>query len=194
MRTSWKHTDSIAGLVPGKNTSLIVEDGRIEAKRPIIIGTSGPNYLRQDDTVLCIENGCFQSTSDEMLFIGKGTTINVNGGLLRIGNTEAMFGCSIHCTNEITIGDGCGIGTGVVIRDGHPHTFTANDVDRSAGAPIVIEDGAVLPGYSIIKKGVTVGEGSVVASGSVVTDDIPPRSLAAGVPAEVVKTDVRWEF
>ena len=43
-----------------------------------------------------------------------------------------------------------------------------------------------------ILKGVTIGEGSIVAAGSLVTRDVPPHSLAMGVPAKVVKTDVYW--
>ena len=40
--------------------------------------------------------------------------------------------------------------------------------------------------------GVTVGEGSVVAANSTVTKDVPPRSLVAGSPAKVIKTDIEW--
>ena len=45
----------------------------------------------------------------------------------------------------------------------------------------------------VILKGVTIGEGSIIAAGSIVTRDIPPHSLAAGSPAKVVRKDVEWK-
>lgn len=193
-RLSRRHAGSIAGIVPGKNTSLYVEDGRIEPNGHVVVGTSGPNYLQHETTVFCVDDGRFTSTADEILYVGKGTTINVNGGTLEVGDVDAMYGCEIHCTDEIRIGDGCGLGVGVVLRDGHPHSFAASDGPHSSSEPIVLEDDVILPGYTLVKKGVTIGEGAVVASGSVVTDDVPSRSLAAGVPAAVIDTDVSWEF
>ena len=55
-------------------------------------------------------------------------------------------------------------------------------------APIVIEDGAHIGIGSIIMPGVTVGKGAVIGAGSVVTKDIPPYCVAAGVPAKVLRT------
>ena len=63
---------------------------------------------------------------------------------------------------------------------------------------IVIKDGLAKPihigsniwfGASVtVTPGVSIGDGSVIAAGSVVTNDIPPNSLAAGVPAKVIRT------
>ena len=44
-----------------------------------------------------------------------------------------------------------------------------------------------------ILKGVTIGEGAVIAAGSVVTRDIPPHALGAGVPCRVIKTGIEWK-
>jgi len=60
--------------------------------------------------------------------------------------------------------------------------------ERPDSAPIILEDNVWLGARVIVLKGVTIGEGSVIGAGSVVTKDIPPRSLAVGMPAKVIKT------
>jgi acetyltransferase-like isoleucine patch superfamily enzyme len=45
----------------------------------------------------------------------------------------------------------------------------------------------------VILKGVTVGEGAIIANNAVVTKNVPPRTMVAGNPAKVVKEDVIWE-
>jgi acetyltransferase-like isoleucine patch superfamily enzyme len=44
-----------------------------------------------------------------------------------------------------------------------------------------------------VLKGVTIGDGAVVAAGALVTDDVPPRALVGGVPARVLRENVTWE-
>src|SRR5690606_21616381 len=55
-------------------------------------------------------------------------------------------------------------------------------------APIVVEDDVWIAGRVTITAGVTIGRGSVIAAGAVVTRDIPPFSVAAGVPARVIRS------
>jgi acetyltransferase-like isoleucine patch superfamily enzyme len=62
-----------------------------------------------------------------------------------------------------------------------------HDWSHSAMAPILIKRGAWVGARSIILKGVTVGEGAVVGMGSVVTSDVPPRTIVAGNPARVIR-------
>lgn len=55
--------------------------------------------------------------------------------------------------------------------------------------PIVIEDNVCVGCNSIILKGITIGEGSIVSAGSVVMDNVPPHSIVRGNPAVVVSND-----
>ena len=57
-------------------------------------------------------------------------------------------------------------------------------------APIRIGNRVWIGSHSTILPGVTVGDGAVVAAGAVVTKDVPPNTVVAGVPAKVVKTIV----
>ena len=59
---------------------------------------------------------------------------------------------------------------------------------ESAHSRIVIEDNVWIGERATVKKGVTIGEGAIIASNSVVTHDVPPFTIAAGNPARVVKS------
>jgi maltose O-acetyltransferase len=54
-------------------------------------------------------------------------------------------------------------------------------------APIVLGENVWVGGRVIVLNGVTIGRDSVIGAGSVVSSDIPPRSVAAGVPAKVIR-------
>ena len=58
--------------------------------------------------------------------------------------------------------------------------------------PIIIQDDVWIGRRAIILKGVTIGEGAVVAAGSIVTKDVPPHTLVAGNPAKIIKKEVNW--
>lgn len=131
-----------------------------------------------------------------------GSRINVNSGAkLSLGSGYMNYDCVIDCFSSITIGRGVVISERVVIRDSDNHaiTSTVNEVmgetkgdEKPTVAPIVIQDHVWLGMNAIVLKGVTIGEGAIVAAGSVVTKDVPSHCLVAGVPAKVVKTDVSW--
>ncbi len=113
------------------------------------------------------------------------------GTELVIGDDFGMTGGSIICEERITIGDRVTVGANTVIADTdfHPlvpqHRYEA-PLD-GATRPIVIEDDVFIGMQCLILKGVTIGRGSVIGAGSVVTRDIPPNSIAAGNPARVLK-------
>ena len=78
----------------------------------------------------------------------------------------------------ITIEDAANISFGV--------TIIAHDASKDEVAPVIIRKGVFLGARSVILPGVEIGEESVVGAGSVVTRDVPPNSIARGVPAYVV--------
>ncbi|MBN6754076.1 sugar O-acetyltransferase [Kocuria palustris] len=98
------------------------------------------------------------------------------------------FDCVMLDGGGITIGDSVLIGPRTRI-------FTTNHAldpdERAAGAcmarPVRIGDQAWIGGSVVINPGVSIGDGAVIGSGSVVTSDQPARSVAAGVPARVLR-------
>ncbi|MFK7800600.1 MAG: acyltransferase [Anaerolineae bacterium] len=110
-------------------------------------------------------------------------------GTLEIGeNTFINYGTSIAAMQHVKIGRDCNIGTYCMIMDNDFHRLEPEHRNEQPdSAPIVIGDNVWLGGRVIVLKGITIGDGSVVAAGSIVTKDIPPRSLAVGSPAKVVR-------
>ena len=69
------------------------------------------------------------------------------------------------------------------------HIIDVKDEEKlpNQDAPVIIEDGCWLGANITILKGVTLGRGSVVAAGAVVTKSFPPYSIVGGVPAKLIK-------
>lgn len=126
-----------------------------------------------------------------------GSRINVNAGAqLVLGSGYMNHDCVIDCFDSISIGHHVVISERVVLRDSDNHAIKKAGAMFTEGpattAPIVIGDHVWIGMNVTVLKGVTIGEGAVVAAGSVVNKDVPPHSMAAGVPARVVKTDIEW--
>jgi maltose O-acetyltransferase len=113
--------------------------------------------------------------------------VTLPDGHLEIGdNVFINYGSSLVASNHVKIGNDCLIGTHVMIMDCDFHQVEDKSWDTT-GQPIIVEDRAWLGNRSIILKGVKIGHDAVVAAGSVVTSDVPPRTVVAGVPARVVR-------
>lgn len=111
----------------------------------------------------------------------------------------------IKCVCKIVIGSYTAIANNVTICDNNNHPV--NPLDRkimrqtpsgsferswinSASAPIVIGENCWIGENSRICKGVTIGDGSIVAANSIVTKDVPSNCIVAGNPAKVVKKNI----
>jgi maltose O-acetyltransferase len=117
------------------------------------------------------------------------TELVVEGGTLEVCDGAYInYGCSIAAQKLVRIGANCRIGTYVMITDNNFHRLEPERRDEiPESLPVIIEENVWLGGRVIVLPGVTIGAGSAVGAGSVVTRDIPPRSLAVGVPAKVIK-------
>lgn len=109
-------------------------------------------------------------------------------GLLKIGNHVFInVGTTISACSQVLIGNHVQVGVGVTIYDSDFHGLERRDYPEPP-SPVTIEDDVWIATRAIILKGVTVGKGSVVAAGSVVTRSVPPYTLVGGVPARVIRT------
>ena len=129
-------------------------------------------------------NGSFTMFAGSFIRVIKGGHLILNGGFI---NENAQ----IICGDIIDIGEGCTIGRDVVIRSYDGHTIEQEGYRISE--PIKIERNVWIGQGATILKGVTIGEGAVIAAGALVTKDVPAFSIAAGVPAKIIKEKVSWK-
>jgi len=96
-----------------------------------------------------------------------------------------------HKEAEISIGNHVAVGPGTYFLAAG-HDYRTRNLANTAGS-IYVGDDVWIGARSVILQGVTIGEGAVIAAGSVVTKDVPAYTVAAGVPARVIKERVLSE-
>lgn len=105
------------------------------------------------------------------------------GDHTRIGLHNTIIG-------PVTIGCHVNLAQGITVTALN-HNFEDSDkrIDEQgvSTAPVIIEDDIWIGANAVILPGVTIGNHSVVAAGAVVTKNVPPHSLVAGVPAKIIK-------
>lgn len=131
----------------------------------------------------------------ELFFkIGKDFHINPTfrcdyGYNITIGdNFYANYDCIILDICKVNIGNNVMLAPRVCIFAAtHPIDAYIRNSGVEYGKPITIEDNVWIGGNSVINPGVRIGKNSVVASGSVVTKDVPPNTIVGGNPARVIR-------
>lgn len=147
--------------------------------KKIIIG----NHAFLDCRLYCFGNG--------NIIIGDHSSIRYNS---RIGAVEQVsIGNYVIVSNHVTIMDNNNHPTHPAQRMkmiGSGYGSELWSWKHADAKPVVIHDNVWIGEYARINKGVTIGEGSIVAANAVVTKDVPPYSIVAGNPAVVVKENI----
>ncbi|MBN2385327.1 acyltransferase [bacterium] len=149
-----------------------------------------------DDNIVLDAKGCPDDKEfvlGDHIIIGHTSTLCSKGGSLRIGD-NCNFGSHIalYSASDINFGKNILLGPGAFIGGG---TYRFADADKpiiSQGydlkGPISIGDNCWFGAAVTVVDGVTIGENSILGAGAVVIEDIPPFSIAAGVPARIIRS------
>jgi acetyltransferase-like isoleucine patch superfamily enzyme len=146
-----------------------------------------------------VHGNVLEALRDGRLSIGAGTLLEPDvwitapdAARVRIGkDTFLNLGVMVAALQLVEIGDHCMFANGCFVTDAS-HRF--DDPDRpvtwqgfDSKGPTRIGDNVWCGAHVVVTSGVTIGERSVIGANSVVTTDIPPYSIAAGVPARVIR-------
>jgi tetrahydrodipicolinate N-acetyltransferase len=123
----------------------------------------------------------------------RGVRIVVDSGVLELGPHANINGfAKILVRERVSIGAYCNVSWNTQLLDNDFHPMVVDGVEQPMSGPIILEDRAWIGTGAIVLKGVTVGESAVVAAGSVVTKDVPPKAVVAGSPAKIVGHIDSW--
>lgn len=116
----------------------------------------------------------------DQVLIGDNAVIMM-GALINIGaeiGADTMIDMGAVLGGRAIVGKHAHIGAGTVL---------AGVVEPASAEPVRIDDNVMIGANAVVIEGVHVGEGAVVAAGAVVTKDVAPHTMVAGVPAKLIK-------
>lgn len=148
--------------------ALVVENDRRNSAIPLL-DLKGVNARIEPGAIL-----------REMVEIGDRAVIMM-GAILNIGavvGADTMIDMGAVLGGRAIVGSRCHIGAGAVL---------AGVVEPPSATPVVVEDDVLIGANAVVIEGVRIGKGAVVAAGAVVTADVPPGAVVAGMPAKVIK-------
>lgn len=146
-------------------------------------------FMRGDNHTLIIGERCHLKGGD-FYFEDDGCSV-------RIGNHTTVESAHFAVTEpgrSISIGSNCMFSSGIEFRTGDSHSILDKDTRKriNHGKDVVVQDAVWIGANAVVLKGVTVASNSIIGTGSLVTTDVPAHSIAAGIPAKVVRENVDW--
>ena len=167
----------------GKNNDIEIGTGTMLHKIHV--------RIRGNNNKLIIGDQCTVGERCSFWLEGNGITITVGN---KCSFTRDIQLCAQEDGSKISLGEDCMLSNTIIIRtsDSHPiYSQTTSERINPAGNVSIGNHVWIAPNSKIF-KGVTVGDGSIIGSDSLVTKNVSSHSLAVGHPAKIIKTDIQW--
>ncbi|WNQ13537.1 2,3,4,5-tetrahydropyridine-2,6-dicarboxylate N-acetyltransferase [Paenibacillus aurantius] len=164
----WKDIQAVLEANQGAVEDYVVENDRRNSAVPL---------LDLKNINARIEPGAFIR---EKVAIGNNAIIMM-GAVINIGvsiGEGTMIDMGAILGGRVQVGKMCHIGAGAVL---------AGVIEPPSAQPVIVEDDVLVGANAVVLEGVRIGQGSVVAAGAIVTQDVPEYSVVAGAPARVIK-------
>jgi len=169
----------------GSKAKIIHNGGRLKVGRRWTIGRFFPSEF------IIADNGTLEINDDFEIYTGCSIVVD-SGAKLSLGKSKINLNSRIAVFNSITIGDNVYISENATLRDSDNHAISGSATNHSA--PITIGNNVLIGINSTILKGVTIGDGSVIAANSLVNKTVPPNTLVGGVPAKILRENITWNL
>lgn len=169
---------------------MISKYANINIKEKLIFGMRENKKSKQETKLLIHKNAKCEIKGKFDIFAGTDIRVYENAELT-IGSGYLNSNVQIVCTDKITIGEDVAIARDVIIRDTDSHDIL--DGKHQKTKPVFIGNHVWIGTRAMIMKGVTIGDGAIIAAGAIVTKDVPANCIVAGIPAKVIKTDIEWK-
>nr|WP_199910035.1 2,3,4,5-tetrahydropyridine-2,6-dicarboxylate N-acetyltransferase [Paenibacillus sp. CAA11] len=164
----WAEIKSVLDANSSKIEDYVVENDRRNSAVPLL-DTKNINARIEPGAII-----------RDMVGIGDNAVIMM-GAVINIGveiGEGTMIDMGAVLGGRVKVGKMCHVGAGSVL---------AGVIEPPSAQPVVLEDDVLVGANAVVLEGVRIGQGSVVAAGAVVTEDVPPFSVVAGTPARVIK-------
>ncbi|MGD0329196.1 MAG: acyltransferase [Nitrososphaeria archaeon] len=178
-------------LVNGNAAVEVDKSARIVNKGMFSLGiyetsfvSNSPCTFEMCENSKMIVNGSVRVGYGTKILIAEGATLEF-GDQIHVGSDS-----KIMCADHISVGDNSHISYDVEIRDTDFHRIIRDDF--AVSKPVFIGCHVWIGSRAAILKGVRIGDGAVVATGAIVTKDVPNACLVAGIPARIIKENVSW--
>lgn len=165
-------------------SSIIINNGNLNFNTPLQKKNGAHSYLTMCKLSRLIIQKPFTISTGADIYIGEGAELELGGGYI-------MNSAHIRCLKKIKIGEDVAIARDVIILDSDRHEILYDGYVQTK--EISIGNHVWIGSRVTILKGVKIGDGAIIAAGSVVSKDVPAKTLVGGIPAKIIKDNVTWK-
>lgn len=167
-----------------KMSRIILKNGKLTLNKAWVINDPFYSILSLGKNAKIYVENSFDIYTGAKIYVNDNAELILGGGYIN-------HNVNISCFKRIEIGTDVVISENVTIRDSDNHSIVDSKNDNTLS--VKIGNHVWIGLNATILKGVTIGDGAIIAAGAVVTKDVPSNSLVGGVPARVINENVRWQ-
>lgn len=182
--------------IKNRGSYLFVKKEVLGYKNVIYIGTNSLLYkndiiIHGSNNTIQIGDNCKLGKHCKILLYGNDMRLSIGNNTIFTHDDELLLQ---ENGSQIIIGRDCLFSHNINIRtsDAHPIYDKKTNQRYNYAKKVLIEDHVWITPHCVIQKGVNIGTGSIIATNTIVTKDIPSNCIAAGMPAKIVKENISW--